>query len=89
MRLNSIGESNAPGGSPAPRRANAAVAKPTLEGDQLTLSGSDALNPTLGQTQTARAEKVAQAKALLQDSSYPSAAQVGQIAELLAKNLRP
>ena len=35
------------------------------------------------------AEKVAQAKALLQDSSYPSAAQVGQIAELLAKNLRP
>jgi hypothetical protein len=89
MRLNSIGESTATSASAglAPRKTNAADQKPTLEGDQLTMTDSEGLNRALQQTPTVRADKVAQAKALIADDSYPSAAQVAQVADLLAKNL--
>ena len=87
MRLNSISELTATSAGLAPRKANAADHKPTLEGDQLTTTDSEGLNRTLQQTPAVRADKVAQARALIADDSYPSHAQVAQVAELLAKNL--
>jgi hypothetical protein len=87
MRLNSIGESTATSASLAPRKPSVVDQEPTLEGDQLTTTDSEGLNRTLQETQAVRADKVAQAKALIADDSYPSHAQVAQVADLLAKNL--
>lgn len=51
------------------------------------MSQSDDINRALDQAPAARADKVAQAKALLADGTYPSDADLGKVADLLARNL--
>ena len=53
----------------------------------LSMSQSEALNRALEKSPAVRAEKVAQAKALLAGGSYPSDSDLAKVADLLAKNL--
>jgi anti-sigma28 factor (negative regulator of flagellin synthesis) len=52
------------------------------------MTSSNKLNQELEQPPTVRAEKVAAAKALLADGSYPSDAMLGKVANLLAAHLQ-
>ena len=51
--------------------SRATAQSPSLGQDQLALSGADALNSALDQTPAVRQDKVAQAKELLGDTTYP------------------
>ena len=63
------------------------VSKPQLGKDEATMTDSQALDRAWERTPAVRPEKVAQAKALIKDASFPSDSQIGQLADLLAKHL--
>jgi anti-sigma28 factor (negative regulator of flagellin synthesis) len=80
MRVNPNSDAAAVTASAASRPAP----QPRLESDKLALTSSDNLTRALAQTPEVRAEKVAEAKALIQDGSYPPEAIIRKISALLA-----
>jgi hypothetical protein len=60
------------------------AAQPPVAQDKLDLGAAAKLNRALEQTPDVRADKVARAKALVADQSYPPKAVLGQVAEALA-----
>jgi len=54
----------------------------------MTLTGTDALDQSLQAAPTVRPEKVARAKALLSDPTYPSAGVLSRVADLLTQHLQ-
>jgi hypothetical protein len=83
MRVNP--NSEAPAVSAAPGRS--AVSEPRLGQDRLALSTTETLNRSLEQTPDVRADKVAEAKTLIRDGSYPPAVIIRKISALLAVKL--
>jgi Anti-sigma-28 factor, FlgM len=79
MRVNPNTETPVVAGTPS----SPAAPKPRLGQDKLALS-SDTISPALEQTPEVRADKVAEAKALLQNGSYPPAVIIRKISALLA-----
>ena len=61
-----------------------AAQEPRMGQDKLTVATSSALNDALEQTPEVRADKVAEAKALIQNGSYPPEAIIRKISALLA-----
>ena len=61
-----------------------AAREPRLEEDKVALATSDTLNQALEETPETRADKVAEAKGLLQNGSYPPAVIIQKISALLA-----
>ena len=57
--------------------------------DNLALTTAESLNRSFEQTLEVRADKVAEAKALIQDGSYPPAVIIRKISALLAIKLDP
>ena len=80
MRVNPNNDAGAV--SATPRRV--AVAEPRLGQDQLAPSKTESLNRSLEQTPATRPDKVAEAKALIQDGSYPPEVIIRKISALLA-----
>jgi hypothetical protein len=80
MRVNLNSEASAvpstPGTTVAP--------EPRLGQDKVALTATESLNRSLEQTPEVRAEKVAEAKALIQDGSYPPEVIIRKISALLA-----
>ena len=69
-----------------------AAAKPrqaTLGHDELALAGSKELDHALEQTPDVRADKVARARSLVQDPTYPSADVIRAVSDQLAQHLEP
>jgi hypothetical protein len=64
-----------------------AAPQPSLGQDKLALTTAETLNRSLDQTPEVRADKVAEAKALVQDGSYPPAVIIRKISALLAIKL--
>jgi hypothetical protein len=60
------------------------TAKARLGQDQVALTTTDSLNRSLEQTPAVRVDKVAEAKALVLDTSYPPAVMIRKISALLA-----
>jgi hypothetical protein len=85
MRVNLNSEASAvpatPGKTVAP--------EPRLGQDKLALTATESLNRSLEQTPEVRAVKVAEAKALIQDGSYPPEVIIRQISALLANKMDP
>ena len=83
MRVNSnsaeLAVSATPGRTTAP--------EPRLGQDKLAFATTESLNRSLEQTPEVRADKVAEAKALIQDGSYPPAVIIRKISALLAIKL--
>jgi hypothetical protein len=61
-----------------------AVPEPRLGQDNLSLTTTESLNRSLEQTPEVRADKVAEAKTLIQDGSYPPAVIIRKLSALLA-----
>lgn len=80
MRVNPNSEASAV--SAASNRS--VVREPRLGQDKLALTTSESLNSALQQTPEVRAEKVAAARALIQDGSYPPEVIIRKISALLA-----
>lgn len=84
MRVNQASEpSNVARPSRRPRGQS-----PGLGQDELALGATETLGRALGTSPAARADKIAQAKALVADASYPSAAVLDHVAGLLAREIR-
>jgi hypothetical protein len=66
-----------------------AAQAPRLGEDELALGAAQTLDRALENAPAARADKVAQAKALVADASYPSEAVLDRVAGLLASGIRP
>ena len=64
-----------------------AAPQPRLGQDELALTTAQSLNRSLEQTPEVRADKVAEAKALIQDGSYPPGVIIRKISALLAIKL--
>jgi hypothetical protein len=64
-----------------------APAEPRLGQDQLAFTGTQSLDRSLAQSPEVRADKVAEAKALIQDGSYPPAVIIRKLSALLAISL--
>jgi hypothetical protein len=62
--------------------------KARLGQDQVALSTTDSLNRALAQTPDVRADKVAEAKKLVSDTSYPPTVIIRKISELLAIGIK-
>jgi hypothetical protein len=78
---------NVPGPIGVPRvKSNALTATPQ---DKTVPAGSADLARALRNVPAVRAVKVAQAKALVQDPSYPNEAALRRVADVLADHLRP
>jgi hypothetical protein len=78
---------NVPGPIGVPRvKSNAPTETPR---DKAVLAGSAELARSLKNVPAVRACKVAQAKALIQDPSYPNEAALRRVAGVLADHLRP
>jgi hypothetical protein len=60
---------------------------PRLGQDQLAIATTVSLNRSLEQTPEVRTDKVAEAKALVQDDSYPPAEVIRRISALLANRI--
>ena len=58
-----------------------------IQGDRVELDASRSLNEAMAQTPAARAEKIARARELVADSSYPGKDVQEQVARVLAKGL--
>ena len=86
MRVHPNSESAGLNGIPKTERTAARATRP--QQDELVLTTADKLNQTLKQTPSVRAEKVARAKALIADSSYPPKAVIDQVAAVLAPHIR-
>jgi anti-sigma28 factor (negative regulator of flagellin synthesis) len=67
--------------------SRAAARQARVRQDSPALSASEKVNRTLEQTSAVRPEKVARAKALVADGDYPSEADLGKVADLLAQHL--
>jgi hypothetical protein len=90
VQLNRIDSSNqaaATTGIPARPQGQAPAQAPQVEPDKAAFQSSEALDRAWQGTPEVRSEKVAQAKALIQDSSYPSDEVVSRIAALIAERL--
>ena len=61
--------------------------EPRLGADQLSLTTTETLNRAWEQTPATRVEKVAQAKSLVADITYPPPELIRKISALLAMNL--
>jgi len=68
-------------------KAIGAAETSSLGTDKAALSASEAVDEAWQRLAAARPEKVAQARALLSSDVYPSEAQLGKVAGLLAKHL--
>ena len=83
MRVNTNSEASAvlatPGRTTAP--------EPRLEQDKQAFTTTESLNRSFEQTPEVRADKVAEAKALIEDGSYPPAVIIRKISALLAIKL--
>jgi anti-sigma28 factor (negative regulator of flagellin synthesis) len=64
-----------------------AAPQPSLGQDKLALTTAESLNRSLEQTPEVRADKVAEAKALVQNGSYPPPVIIRKISALLASKL--
>ena len=62
---------------------------PRLGADKLSLTAAETLNRAWEQTPATRSEKVAQAKSLVDDTTYPPPELIRRIAVLLALKLDP
>ena len=80
MRVNSNSEAAAVSATPGRTTAP----EPRLGQDQLALTATESLNRSLEQTPVVRADKVAEAKALIQDGTYPPEVMIRKISALLA-----
>jgi len=85
MRVNPNNEASAVSATPS----RTAVPQPSLGQDKLAVAATESLNRSLEQTPASRADKVAEAQALLQDGSYPPAVIIRKISALLAIKLDP
>ena len=85
MRVNSNSDASAVSATPGRTTAPA----PRLGQDQLAFTTTESLNRSFEQTPEVRADKVAEAKALIQDGSYPPAVMIRKISALLAIKLAP
>ena len=83
MRVNPNSETSAVSAPPG----RIASPEPRLGQDQLAATATESLNRSLEQTPEVRADKVAEAKALIQDGSYPPAVIIRKISALLAIKL--
>jgi anti-sigma28 factor (negative regulator of flagellin synthesis) len=83
MRVNSNSEASAVSATPGRTTAP----EPHLGQDKLAFTKTESLNRSLVQTPEVRADKVAEAKALIQDGSYPPAVIIRKISALLAIKL--
>ena len=83
MRVNPNSVTSEVTGTPSP----AAAQTPSLGQDQLALGSADALNSALEQTPAVRPDKVALAKGLLADTTFPPDALINGLARLLAVKL--
>ena len=83
MRVNPNSETSAVSAPPG----RIASPEPRLGQDQLAATATESLNRSLQQTPEVRADKVAEAKALIQDGSYPPAVIIRKISALLAIKL--
>jgi len=83
MRVNSNSEASAESATPGRTTAP----EPRLGQDKLAFTKTESLNRSLEQTPEVRADKVAEAKALILDVSYPPAVIIRQISALLAIKL--
>lgn len=83
MRVNSNSEASAVSATPGRTTAP----EPRLGQDKLAFTTTESLNRSLEQTPAVRADKVAEAKALIQDVSYPPEVIIRQISTLLATKL--
>jgi anti-sigma28 factor (negative regulator of flagellin synthesis) len=80
MRVNPNSEASAVSATPGTITAP----EPRLGLDKVALTATESLNRSLEQTPEMRAEKVAEAKALIQDGSYPPEVIIRKISALLA-----
>jgi hypothetical protein len=80
MRVNPNSEASAV----AAKSGRTAVPEPRLGQDNLALTTTESLNRSFEQTPEVRADKVAEAKALIQNDSYPPAVIIRKISALLA-----
>ena len=86
MQVNtSFGASGTPDVPPA--RPN--VRQPGPSGDEASFSSINNLKSALAQVPDVRADKVAQAKSLLEDPSYPNNAVLGRVAHALTRIMSP
>ena len=85
MRVNSNSDASAVSATPGRTTAP----EPRLGQDKLAFTTTESLNRSLEQTPEVRAGKVAEAKALIQDGSYPPAVIIRKISALLAIKLDP
>ena len=87
MRISASSELTGMNEIPSGPRSKTAAAAPGLGEDKLEGTQTEALERAQAQTPVVRPEKVAQARALIQDPGYPSADVLGQVASLLANHL--
>ena len=85
MRVNLNSEASAVTATPG----TTAAPEPRLGQDKVALTATESLNRSLEQTPEVRAEKVAEAKALIQDGSYPPEVIIRKISALLAIEIDP
>ena len=85
MRVNLNSEASAVSATPGRTTAP----EPRLGQDKLAFTKTESLNRSLEQSPEVRADKVAEAKALILDVSYPPAVIIRQISALLATKLDP
>jgi hypothetical protein len=83
MRVNLNTEASAVSATPGRTTAP----EPRLGQDKLAFTTTESLNRSLEQTPAVRADKVAEAKVLIQDASYPPAVILRKISALLAIKL--
>lgn len=62
--------------------------QPRTAADAASFTRTESLNRSLSETPDVRADKVALAKSLIQDISYPPQEAINKIADLLAMKLR-
>jgi hypothetical protein len=63
--------------------------KPVTAQDQPAFEGTERLTRALAEIPLVRADKVAMAKNLIKDPSYPSNAVLEKVSNLLANNIKP
>lgn len=85
MRVNANGQVQGVTGVSANVKA---TSTPRLSPDEASVSGVTALHEALEQTPVVRADKVAQAKALVANPNYPGDTLINQVAGVLAKGLK-
>ena len=85
MRVNTNSEASAVLASPGRTTAP----EPRLGQDKQAFTTTESLNRSLEQTPAVRADKVAEAKALIEHGSYPPAVIIRKISALLAIKIDP